>query len=96
MARARVNLNRAGVVDLLNAPGVRAELERQAQAVAAAARAAAPVRTGAYRDSIRVEVGVSPVDGRARAVVRAGVDYAAGVEARTGTLARALNVTGGP
>lgn len=95
MARVRVDLNRSGIRDLLSAPGVRAELDRRAQAVAAAARASAPVRTGAYRGSIRVEVGVSPVDGRARAVVRADVAHATAVEARTGNLARALNSAGG-
>jgi hypothetical protein len=95
MARARVDLNRAGVVDLLSAPGVRAELERRAQAVAAAARATAPVKTGAYRGSIGVAVDSSPIDGRARAIVEATVDYADTVEARTGNLARALNSAGG-
>ena len=95
MARARVVLSRAGVAALLADPGVQAEVTRHAEAVAAEARASAPVRTGRYRESIVVESGPSPVDGRARAVVKATAPHAHLVEARTGNLARAMNATGG-
>ena len=95
MARARVVLDSRGVSALLSAPGVRAELERRAQAVAGTARATAPVQSGAYRDSITVESGTSPHDGRARAIVKASAPHAHLVEARTGNLARALNSAGG-
>lgn len=95
MARARVVLDSRGVSALMSAPGVRAELERRAQAAAATARATAPVQSGAYRDSITVESGTSPVDGRARAIVKATAAHANSVESRTGNLARALNAAGG-
>lgn len=95
MARVRVDLNRSGVEDVLSAPGVVAELRRRAEAVADAAIASAPVKTGNYRDSIHVEVDESPVDGRARARVVASAPHAHLVEARTGNLARALNAAGG-
>lgn len=95
MARPRVELNRGGVRAVLSDPGVQAELDRRAADVAAAARATAPVDTGQYRDSIRVESGPSPIDGRARATVVATAPHALLVEARTGNLARALNAAGG-
>jgi len=95
MASARVVLNSTGVESILSAPGVQDELNRRAEAVAAAARSTAPVVTGAYRDSIHVESGPSPIDGRARAIVTADVFYADFVEARTGNLARALSAAGG-
>lgn len=95
MARAKVELNRAGVLEVLTAPGVLAELVRRGEAVAATARATAPVRTGDYRDHITVQPGVSPVDGRARVIVGSTARHAPLVEARTGNLARALNAGGG-
>lgn len=95
MARARVELNAPGVEAVLSAPGVQAFLTEQAERVAAAARASAPVATGAYRDSIAVESGPSPVDGRARAIVKATAPHANLVESRTGNLARALIAAGG-
>lgn len=92
MARTRVELNSAGVRELLNDSGVRAELERRAERVAAAARATAPVATGAYRDSIHVTTGRTD---RAEARVVAPVPHAMLVEAKTGNLARSLDAAGG-
>lgn len=91
MSRPKVTLSSAGVSALLNDPGVRAELTRLAQAVLAAAKAGAPVATGAYRDSIHIEQGTTD-----RAVVRvvASVPYALYVEAKTGNMARALDAAG--
>lgn len=92
MARPRVALNGAGVHALLNAPGVVKDLERRAAAVAAEARANAPVKTGAYRDSVRVETVEHPT----RTVVRvvADVDHALVVEGAHGTLTRAIDAYG--
>ena len=95
MPRPRVKINQAGVRALLSDPGVRAELERRAAAVEAAAKASAPVASGQYRDSIRAQSDSSPIDGRARATVGATAPHALVVEARTGNLARALNAAGG-
>lgn len=92
---ARVVLDSAGVAALLSESGVQELLTAQAERVAAVARSTAPVKTGAYRDSIHVESGPSPIDGRARAIVTADVTYADAVEARTGNLARALGSIGG-
>ena len=92
MARRRVRLKSGGVEELLKSAGVRDELTRHAEQVAVAARASAPVDTGAYRDSIRVEQATTD-----RAVVRvvAGVSYAMAIEAGTGNMARAADAAGG-
>lgn len=88
MARkAQVKLNSAGVESLLGAPGVRAVCREHAEAVAARARASAPVDTGAYRASIHVE---SDTTDRAVERVVASAPHAMLVEANTGNLARAL------
>lgn len=89
---ARIVLDRGGIRALLNDGGVRAEVARRADAVAAAARAIAPVDTGAYQQSI---TRVSVTTDRAVERVAATVRYARVVEAKTGTLARALNAAGG-
>lgn len=87
MARPRVEVNSKGVLELLVDGGVRAELARYADEVAARARASAPVKTGEYKESIARE---SATTDRAveRVVVRA--PHGLVVEARTGNLARAI------
>lgn len=73
----------------LNGPEINRVLVEAAEGVAASARNIAPFRTGAYQASIRVELDASGK--RARSKVTANVPYAAAVEARRGTLARAVN-----
>lgn len=92
MPRAKVQLNHSGMSDLLNDPGVTADLRRRGERVAATARSTAPVDTGAYRDGITVWE-----DETDRTVVRIGsTDWKSGVvEAQTGNLARALDAAGG-
>lgn len=92
MARPRVRLDRIGVKALLNDAGVRSELAHRMYPVEAAAKASAPIESGAYRASIHIEHHTTD-----RAVVRvvADVAYALAVEARTGNLARALDAAGG-
>ena len=92
MALRNVRLNSPGMRDLLSSPGVRADLRRRAAAVEAAAKASAPVDTGAYRASIHVEDATTD-----RAVVRvvSGDAKAFVIESRTGNLARALDAAGG-
>ena len=87
--KTKVTLDSAGIVELLQSEGVASYLRERGAAVAAAARAGAPRRSGGYADSIQVYV----VQRRDRTVVQVGsdVDYALGVEARTGNLARALD-----
>lgn len=84
----RTRLISSGMQQLLEFPEVRALLTAKAEIVASAARASAPVDTGAYRDSIRVEQ-----DTTDRVAVRVGsyVFYGIMVEANTGNLVRALD-----
>lgn len=85
---ARIKLNSAGMRELLNSSGVRAELTRRAGAVLSAAKASAPVATGEYVGSLRILQATTD-----RAVVRVGSDapHAGIVEADRGILARALD-----
>lgn len=92
MPRADVQLNSAGMAELLNSDGVRAELTGRAESVLGAARSGAPVVTGAYRDSLHIEQHATD---RAAVRVVAGSDHGLEVEARTGNLARALDAAGG-
>lgn len=87
-----VRLNRRGMAALLNAPGVRDDLTRRASRVEAAAKASAPVESGAYRNSIHV---VQDTTDRAVVRVVAESDHGLVVEANTGTLKRALDAAGG-
>lgn len=92
MAKVKVTLRPDGMKALLNDPGVAAEVHRRAEAVAARARASAPVASGAYRDSIHVQDARTD---RAVARVVASVPYALLVESKTGNLTRALDAAGG-
>lgn len=104
MARAKVVLNKAGMNALLCDPGVAAELARRMGPVLASAQASAPVVSGAYKDSLRLEMttaaalGISFKTGgnnRPVAVVLSDSDHAMTVEASKGVLARAFNAAGG-
>ncbi|WP_404465237.1 HK97 gp10 family phage protein [Micrococcus antarcticus] len=84
----KVRVDNAGIAALLARADVREAATRPvAERVLAAAQSIAPVDTGAYRDSLRVET-----TDRGSAVV-AGTDHAVYVEADHGTLARALGLT---
>lgn len=87
----KVVLISAGMRDLLNDPGIAADMRRRAERGAEAARGSAEVETGTYRDSITAWSATTD-----RAVGRFGsdVDYADIVEANTGNLARALDAAG--
>jgi hypothetical protein len=93
MGRARVELIDPGVEALLNDAGVTADLESRMGRALSAASSSAPVASGAYRDSLRLET----LQHGNRSVVRlsSDVSYAMFVEANTGTLARALDAAGG-
>lgn len=99
MAKAKVKLNDAGVRELLTDDGVRADLTRRGEAVAAVARGSVPTESGRARDSIHLEQ-----DTTDRAVVRVVMDpinpvtgesYGAILEAATGTLTSALDAARG-
>lgn len=92
MARVEVELNHAGMAELLKSAGVRADLERRAERVLAAARASAPVDTGEHRDSLHIELVTTD---RATVRVRNETDHSWVLEASTGHLARALDAAGG-
>ena len=92
MARPKIELNSSGVLALLNSPEVRADLERRAAAVKAAAGADAVVvsdmtsgsRGGAIRPRVRISLPAT-MTGK----------HALRHEAKHGTLARALAAGGG-
>ncbi len=89
MARSRVDINRATLQRYLDGEfGVEEQLETEAAAVEARAKASAAVRSGAYRDSIHIET--DRTDRMVKRVV-SDVPYALVLEARDGTLARALD-----
>lgn len=93
MARRTVQLISSGMRDLLNDKGVERDLQRRAERVASRARSTAPVDTGAYRDSITVEVSRPHDRVVARVVAKDRKSHV--IEARTGNLARALDSAGG-
>ena len=70
-------------------PGVVGQCDAAAAAIANAARSSAPVKTGAYRDSISTAHASRP--GRHVTEVIASDPAAVAIEARFGTLARATN-----
>lgn len=89
---AKVQLKSAGMRELLNSAGVRADLTRRAGSVLARAEASAPVETGQYRDGLHI---VQATTDRAVTRVASSAPHAWAVEARTGNLARALDAAGG-
>ncbi len=86
-AGIRYKQSSKGIEALLKSSGTASMLRGKAGPVLSAAQANAPVDTGAYRDSLRLED-----DTTDRAVVRvvSDVAYAVLVESQTGNLARAL------
>jgi Bacteriophage HK97-gp10, putative tail-component len=91
--KVKVVINDAGVIELLNDPGVVNELESRMSRVESAAKAGAPVESGDYQASIRMWTERHSD----RTVVKVGSDvpYAMIVEAATGNLARSLDAAGG-
>lgn len=75
---------------MLSSPAMQAEMARRAQAIAAEARASAPVETGSYAGSITTRDASA---GRDRAAAQAGspLPYAMAVEATHGVLHRAMD-----
>ena len=84
----RVEVNSAVLQQYLDGEhGVEARLEQKAQGALARAQAVAPVESGAYKASLRIET--DHTDRMVKRVV-ADVPYAMQVEARDGVLAKAL------
>lgn len=88
----RVTVNSKAIEALLKSSDVRAILRRRAEAVAARARADAPVESGRYRDSIDVEPATTD---RAVERVVARAPHSLIVNIKTGNLVRALGAVGG-
>lgn len=88
MAGTKVVLHSSGVKAMLTSSGVASDMQARAERVADAARSAAPVASGAYRDSIEA---YTVTTDRAVGRAGAGVEYAFIVEAAHGVLARALD-----
>lgn len=84
----RITINPAGIKELLNRAETRAMLTEKARHVLALAQEIAPVESGAYKASLRIEQGTTD---RAVVAVIAGTDHAFVVEANTGTLRKALD-----
>lgn len=86
---ARVVMNHAAIQEYLDGKhGVAKKLRREGARVLGRAKSSAPFETGAYRSSLRMFE--THTD---RMAIRVGsdLDYAMAVEARTGTLSRALD-----
>ena len=90
--KVRIEINVAGIGELLKSGELRSALMARQTRVLEAARSSAPVETGAYQSSLHIEQ--VTLD---RAVVRVVADSedALEVEARTGNLARAFGAAGG-
>lgn len=86
MARSRVVLHQGAIDDLVNDPGVKADVRRRAEAVLDEAVANAPRLTGEYADGLHVE---EHPGGEFR--VAGSSDHDIYVEAETGNLARSLD-----
>ncbi|MGB8021744.1 MAG: HK97 gp10 family phage protein [Candidatus Nanopelagicales bacterium] len=93
MIAYRVDINRSFLRQVLKSPEVARDLERRANRVLAAARTAAPVRTGDYAASLHGVVGVD----RGRVKARVGTSDPAGriIEAKHHVLERALEAARG-
>lgn len=88
MARVKVTLDKAGIIEVLKSPGVESALMAVAEAAAAVARASAPVKSGAYQMSISAFTEMHA--DRVVAHVSSDAPHAMAIEARTGNLRRAL------
>lgn len=84
----RVKLNSGGMSDLLKSDEVRDALTARAERVLSAAQASAPVKTGNYRDGLRI---IQDTTDRAVVRVAGTAPHSHLVEAQSGTLARALD-----
>ena len=93
MANLKVRLYSPGMVEMMKSEKVKAELHRIAERAAAAARASAPVKTGAYLAGIEVVDEVHK--DRAVSRVYANAPDSHLVEANTGNLARSLDAAKG-
>lgn len=92
MTSSTLRINHSEIQSYLDGGhGVEAMLDAPAERALSAAQASAPVESGAYRDSLRVET--DHTDRMVKRVV-SDVDYALVVEANTGNLARALDSAG--
>lgn len=93
MARFFVALNKPGVRELRLSAEMAAAMLKRGERVVSAARSAAPVATGAYRDSIKVETN----RGRNRVAARviADIDYGQSVEAVHRVLGRSIDAARG-
>jgi hypothetical protein len=89
----RFRLIRSGMDDLLHSTPVERHLLERAEKVADRAKSLAPIKTGAYRNSIRASTEDHP--GRVAAHVSSNVDYAATIEARLRVLGRSIDAARG-
>jgi hypothetical protein len=88
-----VKFNDSFIPTLATSPRVTAIVANAAETAADNARSNAPVDSGEYRDTIRVEITRTPY--RVVAKVIADCDHGMIVESKHGTLARALNSVAG-
>lgn len=89
MAKARITTNGREVVNIMKSGAMESLLAERAARVASAAKSAAPVDSGEYRDSIEVNMEQHPT--RVVAHIGSSAAHAMIVEANEGVLARALD-----
>lgn len=92
MARTKIQLNSRGMASLLKDEGVRDDLTRRMERALSQARSTAPVRTGNYRDGLRL---IQSTTDRVAVRLAGTAPHSHLVEARTGNLAKALDAAGG-
>lgn len=88
----RTKLNSRGMAALLKSGEVRSFVTERAERVLAKAITDAPVKTGNYRDGLKI---VQDTTDRAAVRVAGTAPHSHLVEANTGNLARALDSAGG-
>lgn len=94
MTRVSIKFHEAALQQLLRESSVRADMNRRAGRVRDAARAAAPVETGEYKDKLHVERSTG-AKGVEVLTITAGTDHDIFVEARHGILAKAIDAAAG-
>nr|DAZ16574.1 MAG TPA: hypothetical protein [Caudoviricetes sp.] len=92
MARITIKFNERFFDQILNSPQVQGLCKAKAAVALANAQARAPVKTGAYRDSLHLAS--KKHAHRTTWMVESDSDHALAVESRTGNLTRALKAVG--
>lgn len=93
MASSRFRASYKGIGQMLNTPWMEAAMRERAEKVRARAAATAPVETGRYKASLRVESGMHGGDHHDRAFARVVADVPYGLIVEYGTSKQAAHHT---